>query len=223
LVMLLFLQIRDITYKGGTWSEAIHSLDINAAITEKVEQPEDNEYINNCQLIGTIYQNGKYQYGTGHLGLLLHWIPRAVWKNKPTLGEGYYSYDELFDDVEAATGVHLLGHGASSGGGADTFVQYGIFCPLFWLGLSWGMGVVYVRARVYDSPRWLFCYVGFICASHWLVSQGLSAAFVPGMFFQAVPLVVFAFAGRGSKHEVIAVKGRRRSSRYQIPQRATQP
>ena len=117
LVMLLFLQVREVTYNGGTWSEALHHLDVGAAVEEKVEQPEDNEYINNCQLIATVYQNGKYQYGTGHFGLLWHWIPRAVWKDKPTLGEGSYSFDELFDDVEAATGFRLLGAGAASGGG----------------------------------------------------------------------------------------------------------
>jgi len=223
LVMLLFLQVREVTYKGGTWGEAIHNLSINQAITEKVEQPEDNEYINNCQIIGTIYQNGKYQYGTGHLGLLWHWIPRAAWKQKPALGEGYYTFDEMFDDVEAATGFHLLGYGAAVGGVADTFVQYGFFCPLFWFGLSWCLGKAYVRARAGNNPRWLFCYIGFICASHWLISQSVAAAFVPGMFFQVVPLVVFTFVGHDRKQEAIAVKGRRRSSRYQMPQQAAQP
>jgi len=43
------------------------------------------------------------------------------------LGEGSYSFDEMFDDVEAATGFRLLGTGAAAGGVADTFVQYGIF------------------------------------------------------------------------------------------------
>jgi len=223
LVMLLFLQVRSFTYNGGTWSEAIHNLSLDTAIEERVKQPEDNEYINNCQLIGTIYQNGKYQYGTGHLGLLWHWIPRAVWKDKPTLGEGSYSFDELFDDVEAATGFHLLGGGAAAGGVADTFVQYGVFCPLFWLGLSWGMGIVYVKARVGNSPRWLFCYVGFICASHWLVSQSLSAAFVPGMCFQAVPLAVFALLGDASQTETLASKGRHRPVRHRAPKQAIQP
>jgi hypothetical protein len=190
LIMLLFLQVRETIYNGGTWSEAIHRLDLGAAVTEKVEQPEDNEYINNCQLISTVYQNGKYQYGTAHLGLLVHWVPRSIWKNKPSLGEGDYSYDELFDDVESATGFHLLGMGAAAGGVADTFVQYGVFCPIFWFVLSCGMGMVYVRATL-GNPRWLFCYVGFICATHWLVSQAFAGAFVPGMFFQAVPFVVF--------------------------------
>jgi hypothetical protein len=208
-VMLLFLQIREVTYNGGTWSEALHRLDVGAAVAEKVEQPEDNEYINNCQLIGTIYKDGKYQYGTGHLSLLWHWVPRAVWKDKPTLGEGSYSFNEMFDDVEANTGFRLLGTGAAAGGVADTFVQYGILCPIFWLLLSWGMGAVYVRARYGNSPRWLFCYVGFICASHWLVSQSLSAAFVPGMFFQVVPLLVFAALDPARQRDEPAPRRRR--------------
>jgi hypothetical protein len=190
-VMLVFLQIRETTYNGGSWNEALQRLDVGAAVTEKVEIPEDNEYINSCQLISTVYLNGKYQYATGHMGLLWHWVPRSIWKDKPTLGEGNYSFNELFDDVEATTGFRLLGGGAAAAGVADTFVQYGVFCPLFWLLLSWGMGAAYVRARIVQSPRWLFCYIGFICASHWLVSQSLAAAFVPGMFFQIVPVVVF--------------------------------
>jgi hypothetical protein len=115
----------------------------------------------------------------------------------------------MFDDVEAATGFHLLGTGAASGGVADTFVQYGVLCPLFWFGLSWGMGAVYVRALMGNSPRWLFCYVGFICASHWLVSQGFAASFVPGMFFQAVPLIVFAVLDPAYKRRAPANRNRR--------------
>ena len=80
-VMLVFLQVRETIYNGGTWTQAAHRLDVSAAVTEKVEQPEDNEYINNCQLIGTIYQNGKYQYGTGYFSLLGHWVPRFIWKD----------------------------------------------------------------------------------------------------------------------------------------------
>jgi hypothetical protein len=220
LVMLLFLQVREVTYNGGTWNEAIHHLDVGTAVTEKADEPEDNEYINSCQLIGTIYQNGKYQYGTGHMSLLWHWVPRAVWKEKPTLGEGSYSFNEMFDDVEAATGFHLLGTGAAAGGVADTFVQYGVLCPLFWFGLSWGMGAVYVRALMGNSPRWLFCYVGFICASHWLVSQSLSAAFVPGMFFQAVPLLVFAVLDPAYKRRALANRKRRALAPLPAPNRA---
>ena len=198
LVMLLFMQARQVIYNGGSWSEAFQILDVNEAVAEKVDAAEDNEYINNCDMIATLYHNGKYQYGTGHMGLFLHWIPRTIWKNKPELGAGYYTSLELYDDVEAATGVQLAGSGASSGGVAESFVQYGFLCPVFWLGLSWVLAKVFVRATLGNSPRWIFCYVGFICASHWLVSQGFDAAFVPLCFFQAVPFVCFLiFGGRG--------------------------
>jgi hypothetical protein len=222
LVMLLFLQVRTVTYNGGTWGEAIHHLDVNAAVEEKGKQAEDNEYINNCQLIGTIFQNGKYQYGTGHLSLLWHWIPRAVWKDKPTLGEGTYSFEEMFDDVEAATGFHLLGSGASSGGVADTFVQYGLLCPFFWFGISWLFGAVYMKALLGLSPLWLFSYVGFLCASHWLVSQGFAASFVPGMCFQAVPLVTFFLLGRAPKKVPVGARYRREPERPTVPEQVLQ-
>jgi len=207
LIMLLFLQVRSFTYSGGTWGDAIQHLSLATATEERAKQPEDNEYINNCQEIGTIYQKGKYQYGTGHLSLLAHWIPRAIWKNKPELGEGNYSYNELYDDMEEVTGLRLLGTGAAAGGVADTFVQYGPLCPLFWFGLSWVFGRVYVRARYGNNPRWLFCYVGFMCAAHWLTSQGFAAAFVPGACFQAVPFVVFMVLGRAPKLKRAAAKG----------------
>jgi hypothetical protein len=207
-VMLIFLQIRDVTYKGGTWAQALETVDVASAVTDRGEQAEDNEYVNSCQVIGTIYQNGKYQYGTGHLGLLFHWVPRSIWKDKPMLGEGSYSFDEMFDDIESATGFHLLGTGAADGGVADTFIQYGVLCPLFWFGLSWLIGRVYVRAQSGNNPAWLFCYVGFICASHWLVSQSFSAAFVPGMFFQAVPFVVFLLLNSSSRPVRVPIKRR---------------
>ena len=215
-LMLVFLQVRDTIYNGGSWGVALKRLDFNTALTEKVEQADDNEYINNCQLITTVYLDGKYQYGTGHLSLLIHWVPRSIWKDKPTLGEGIYSFDEMWDDVEATTGFRLLGNGAAPGGVANTFVQYGFLCPLFWFGLSWLFGFAYLRARNGNSARWLFCYVGFICASHWLVSQDVPAAFVPGMFFQIVPICIFLVLDRPRKQTVTGAGKRRVSSRQPV-------
>jgi hypothetical protein len=216
LAMLLFLQIRSVLYSGGNWGDAISTLNVNAAIEDRGLQAEDNEYINNCQLIGTIFKNGKYQYGTGQ------WVPRSIWKDKPVLGEGYYSFNEMYDDIEEATGFRLLGTGASVGGVADAFAQYGVFCPLFWLLLSWGMGAVYVRARLGENPHWFFCYIGFICASHWLVSQGFTDAFVPCMFFEAVPLVVFTFFNLLPEPKGRTAKARRGAVRYQSSKPALQ-
>ncbi len=196
MAMLLFVQARNTLYRGGSWSDTIAAIDLGDILKEQGDQPDDNEYINNCEVISTIFHNGKYQYGTGDLGLFLHWIPRSMWPSKPNLGEGYYSDEELFGDIAEDTGDRLLGHGAATGGVATSFLQYGFLCPFFWFGLSWAFGKVYARIHHQDDPRWLFCYVGFMCASHWLVSQSFAAAFVPGMCFQAIPFLVFtAFGG----------------------------
>jgi hypothetical protein len=192
IVMLLFIQVRVTIYNGGTWSEAFQKLDVGDAVVDRGDDPYDNEYVNSCQVIGTVYQTGKYEYGTGHLELLVHWVPRAFWPAKPSLGEGYYPSGKLFDDMEIATGVRLLGSGAADAGVADSFLEYGLLCPLFWFALSCGLGIVYAKVLHTRSPWWMFSYVGFLCASHWLITQSFSAAYVPGWYFQLVPLSVLA-------------------------------
>jgi len=194
--MLLCLQIRTTIYSGGTWSEALQKLNVEDAVVERGDEAYDNEYINNCQVIATVNDSGKYEYGTGHLGLFLHWVPRAFWPDKPVLGQGvYYSDKERFDDIEKITGVSLLGFGASTAGVAESFVEYGYLCPLFWFLLAFGIGFVYLKAVRSGSPWWLFSYVGFLCSTHWLISQGFAPAFVPGMYFQLVPLGVLVMVG----------------------------
>ena len=188
--MLLFLQVRSVTYNGGSWSTALSDLSLTTAV-ERGDEPDDNEYVNNCQMIGTVYKTGKYEYGTGHLELLVHWVPRAVWRHKPILGEGYHPFIEEFDDMEVATGVRLLGNGAAWSGVADSFLEYGFFCPVFWFVLGFGMGIVYAKVIHGKAPQWMCAYVGFICGSHWLISQSFSAAFVPVMYFESVPIAVF--------------------------------
>ena len=192
IVMLVFVQVRLTTYGGGTWSEAFQKLNVNDAVVARGEDPYDNEYVNNCQVIGTIYQNGKYEYGTGHMELFVHWVPRALWPGKPELGAGYYTNRELFDDIESTTGDRLLGFGASIAGVADSFLQYGFLCPFFWFALGGISAVVYTKVLRSNSPWWMFCYVGLLCSTHWLISQSFSAAFVPGMYFQVIPLCVLA-------------------------------
>ncbi len=191
-IMLLFLQIRVTIYNGGTWTEAFQKLDVNDAVVGRGDEARRQRVRQQLPGRRHDFENGRYDYGTGHLGLFLHWVPRAIWPNKPAVGEGDYTGRELFDDVEKASGVRLLGSGAAYTGVADSFLEYGVFCPLFWFLLSALVGLVYRLAILTRSPWWMFCYAGFLCATHWLVSQSFSAAFVPGMYFQMVPLGVFA-------------------------------
>jgi hypothetical protein len=189
-LMFLFLQVRQWTYKEGTWTEAMESLTTEQLIEERTTRVTDNEFVNNCHTIVTLLENGKYQLGTGHLELLVHWIPRKIWPGKPMLGEGSYSFEELFHDVEIYVGIDLLSGGASAGGVAESFVQYGFFCPLFWFGLSWLVARIFVRARSEGDPRWQLSYVGFLGSTHWLISQSFPASLVPCLFFVITPLCV---------------------------------
>jgi len=191
-VMLTFLQVRSVIYTGGSWSDAFRQIDVQSAVAERGEDAADNEYVNNCQVIGTLYDNGKYQYGTGYLELLVHWVPHALWLQKPGLGEGYYSNIEMYDDIERATGVRLLGNGAAWGGVADSFIQFGVLCPFFWMIISTIIGALYSAIIRTRSPLLMFIYAGICCATQWHISQIFPAAFVPGMFFISVPVAVWA-------------------------------
>ena len=195
-VMLMFVRAREWVYNEGTWSDAFNNLTVADIVVSRGVDVTDNEYLNNCHLIGTVVKTGKYQYGTGHLELLVHWVPRQFWKGKPDLGQGSYTTDELFNDVETVMGARLLGGGAAAGGVADSFIQYGYLCPIMWFLLAYMAGRTYRHARLGSDCRWQLCYVSLLCATHWLVAQGLAAAFVPAMFFQAVPLVIFRLAPR---------------------------
>lgn len=195
-IMLLCLQVRLYNQTGQSWGSIIQSLDVSTAVTSRGVEVSDNEYLNNCLLHGLMETTGKYQFGTGHLGLLVHWIPRSVWPNKPMLGEGFMSFDELFADAEGYAGFRVLGGGAAAGGVADSFIQYGYLTPFFWFGLSWLLGRVFARASLSKDARWQWVYVGVLAVSHWLISQSVAAAFVPGTLWLVVLISVSAWLGK---------------------------
>ena len=78
------------------------------------------------------------------------------------------------------------------GGVADSFIQYGYLTPLFWIGFGWFVGRIYARAKLGNDPRWVWAYAGIVCVTHWLISQSIAAAYVPGIIFVLVPWVASA-------------------------------
>jgi len=194
--MLAFVEARKFIYNQGTWTEALDKMAIGDVVEKKARAVADNEFINNCYFISTLYSNGKYQFGTGHMELLVHWIPRRFWQDKPSLGEGYYPNIELLMDVDRYSGLSIVGSGAAAGGFADSFVQYGFLTPIFWFLLSFYFGKCYSVTRQNDDPLPILFYVALPCSSLWLLSQGLAAAFVPFAIFIAVPCVVLWLARR---------------------------
>lgn len=186
----------------GKWNQAVAVLTPEDVLVSRTLSVKENEFINSVYTIAAVYENGKYQYGTGHMSLVFHWIPRSVWPDKPALGEGWYSWKELYADVNAKAGQPLVGFGAAIGGIADSFVQYGFLAPLYWFALAFFVGRVFARALPTDDPRWHLSYLGLVCASHWLVSQSLSEAIVPAAAYQAVPFLTFALCRQRSARPV---------------------
>ena len=200
LVMLLFIAVRPWVYSGGgkvksvtasSWVEAVESLSLDEIVMERSRRLGDNEYAYHCGMVATNVELEFYQYGTGYVTLLTHWIPRNWWPGKPGLGEGWYG--SVLDRIPVVMGWKMT-TGASAGGVAEVFNQFGWLSPAFWFLLAWCAGKVYRRATVEDDPRWAVAYAGVLCASHWLISQGFAAAFVPGVIYQVVPAGAFLFA-----------------------------
>ena len=77
IALLVYVQLRTIMYNEGTWNDAFASVNVKESVTERNKSVTDNEFVNNCHIIEALANNGKYQYGTGHMSLFLHWIPRT--------------------------------------------------------------------------------------------------------------------------------------------------
>jgi hypothetical protein len=193
--LLLFVEVRGQIYGTGTWGDALDEIVVSEVMAKKAIKVSDNEFLYNCYFISTVYENGKYQYGTGHLGLLLHWVPRFIWPEKPVLGEGWYSFEELYSDIENHSKLPVFGTGCSAGGFAESIIQYGFAAPIFWFILSFFLARRFAVFKIDNSPLPLCDYLSTICVSHWLLGQGFAACFVPWCAFVVVPKLVF-FASR---------------------------
>jgi hypothetical protein len=185
-VALTFLSMRAVLERGETVSDAVASVRLSDVAFRKTRQVADNEYVYHCALIATTSETGRYQYGTGHLGILLHWVPRSLWPEKPERGGG------LFPDARAlmrpVTGISMA-RGMAAGAIADSYVQYGPLFPLFWVFLGWAAGLIWARALRPEDWFWKITLVNVLSCAHWLVAQSAAAFFVPLLFGQFVPFI----------------------------------
>jgi hypothetical protein len=193
--MLLFLAIRPYIYSTeqtgmGGWGQALSELTPDNAFQDRGASLGDNEFAYNCGGVWTLYRTGLYQYGTGYLTLLTHWIPRQLWPDKPTLGEGLFP--SVYGEIPNEMGWQLT-VGAAWGGPADSFEEFGFLCPLFWAALAYFVGRSY-RHALSHHLREQMIYLGVIAATHWLVAQGFGAAFVPLCIFTIPPVVFLRWA-----------------------------
>jgi hypothetical protein len=190
-LMLLFIAIRPFIYtvdsdaRSEGWSNGLSGMSASAVLTGKGARFGDNEFAYHCGAVWTLYKTGMYQYGTGDLTLLTHWIPRKVWPDKPTLAEGFFP--SVYPELPNEMGWQMT-PGASSGGAASVFEQYGFLSPLFWAALAYFAGRSYQQALSHRLHKQI-TYLGFMSGTHWLIAQGFGAAFVPLCIFIIPPLI----------------------------------
>jgi hypothetical protein len=195
-LMMLFLAIRpfiyyvDRTAVSRGWKEGLSDLSASVVLTNRGKYLGDNEYAYHCGAVWTLYRTGLYQYGTGYLTLLTHWVPRQLWQDKPSLSEGLFP--DVYGEIPNEMGWQMT-NGAAWGGACDVFEEFGFLSPLFWAALAYLAGRSYREAlsRRLDQQM---TYLGFLAGTHWLVSQGFGAAFVPLCIFTIPPAVFLRYA-----------------------------
>jgi len=173
------------------WREAAESLTLQDLLFSRAQTLDDNEYAYHCGAVATARELRLYHYGTGDLSLLLHWIPRSWWPNKPELGRGWL--DRVEDHIPKVMGWEMVVGGAI-GGVASSFHQYAWAAPLFWYLLAYGFAKIYARAYWFQAPAYKALWIGILASTHWLIAQSFHDAFVPACIYLAVPPVVFRLA-----------------------------
>jgi hypothetical protein len=208
-IMLAFLPIRHVmevrdgyTYqyslskeRADIWIEGLSELSFDNVFGSRTATLGDNEYAYHCGTITTLVETGRYQYGTGYLTLLTHWIPHELWPDKPSLQAGFYP--SVYDVIPDVMGWGMT-NGASAGGVANVVEQLGILFPLFWVVIAQFLDFLHKKCFAIDSLSNPVYFVGFLGGAHWLIAQGLGASLVPICFFVFPPFLVFRYAKRKS-------------------------
>jgi hypothetical protein len=176
------------------WDRGLRELSWSGILEDRQQRNSDNEFLYHVGAISTIWQLDDYQYGTGYLELLIHWIPRQLWPNKPSLQQGFFQ-SHWHEEMPNFMGWGMSS-GASSGGIANSFEQFGLLCPVFWYVLGWWASRLYSAATEQMDVVRAMQYVGFLCATHWLLAQGFGAMFVPACYCILIPTAVLVYLRR---------------------------
>jgi hypothetical protein len=208
-VMLLMVLVRPFLNegeggKGGGWSAALGETSMEDTVTYRGATLADNEFAYHCAAVWTTYQLGLFQYGTGDLSLLLHWIPREWWPDKPELGRGWM--DRVENRIGGVMGWDMVVGGAITGP-ASSFHQYGYAFPLFWYLIGYSFARVFRRSYYDQDDRWKVIWIGLLASLHWLITQSFHDAFVPACIYVLAPLVVFRFARRNPGEALYPMRG----------------
>ncbi len=203
-LMIALVHARKYLGGGQSFHTAIQAGASDAMSETRSTETLDNEFVNHAVMIEANLETGMYQYGTVHLAMLMHWVPRAFWHGKPTRSEGLYPAATLHFNPGFYTNLH---HGGAWTPVADSFNNYWWYCPIFWYLIGWGAVALYKMAVWRDQLNWKMHYLAVLMSSHWFFAQCMTEALVPFMFYQAAFWLAFRFsrtaeAGIGTQRAV---------------------
>ena len=188
LLMIALVHARSYLISGQSFESALQAGGAEAIHEKRSTELADNEFVNHAVQIEANLKTGMYQYGTVHLAMLTHWIPRAIWPGKPQRSMGLYR--EAIQNFNPGFSTNL-GHGGAWGPVADSFNNYWYFCLIFWYLIGWGALALWKKAVWQESLNWKMHYLAVLMSSHWFFAQCLTEALVPFMFFQAAFWLAF--------------------------------
>jgi hypothetical protein len=191
--MLFLVMIRNYTGEGSWTAERLQNVSVSNVLLTKALQEGDNEFLYHCCAIATCMELDRYQWGTSYLSLTMHWIPRQWWPEKPALATGWFD-PPTTQDIYEVTGV-LPTVGSAITGVAESFSDFYWLTPVFWFAIGWCFGWLYRHTLLYPMSIWAILYVGLIAATHYLITQGFAAFFVPACIYVAIPIGIFTVSG----------------------------
>ncbi len=177
------------------WRLAADTFAFQEVVDDRTTLASDNEFLYHCGALAVIWELGDYQYGTGYLTLLTHWIPRQLWPEKPVLQEGLFE-SHWYAEMHGRLGFGLS-YGAAAGGAANAFEQLGLVVPVLWFAVGRFARFLFNGAIIERRPERIVQYTGFVCAFHWMVAQALGAMFVPACYYIVLPTMLLRIVSRG--------------------------
>ena len=112
--------------------------------------------------------------------------------NRPSL-PGWFD-PPTREDIYEVSGI-LPSLGSAYTGIGESFTEFYWLTPLFWFVIGWCFGWLYRFAMLRPMSVWSIVYIGLIAATHYLVTQGFAAFFVPACIYVVLPVIIFTIAG----------------------------
>jgi len=191
--MLFFVLVRSYTGEGSWTAERMEKVSVSNVLLNKAMQEGDNEFLYHCCAVATCVELDRCQWGTGYLSLTMHWIPRQWWPEKPALATGWFE-PPTREEIYEVSGF-LPSVGSAITGIGESFSEFYWLTPVFWFVIGWCFGWLYRLAVLRPMSVWAIVYIGLIAATHYLVTQGFAAFFVPACIYVVLPIMIFTVAG----------------------------